>query len=57
MLFCKNFFLVVHSFSKVVASGMLWLYFFVEQYVCVRDELSERYACKVSALLPGTEIE
>lgn len=41
----------------MVASGILWLYFFEEQYVCVRDELSERYAYKVGALLPGTEIE
>lgn len=37
--------------------SIIWLYFFAEQYIHVRDELSEKYSYKVSALLSGTEIE
>lgn len=36
---------------------VIWLYFFTEEYVCAGHELSERYSYKVSAWLPGVEIE
>lgn len=36
---------------------IIWHYFFTKERVCARHEPSERYSYKVSAQLPGVEIE
>ena len=39
--------------NRFTSSG----FFFTEEYVCARDELSGRYSYRASALLPDIEVE
>lgn len=55
------FFLVIPSLSKMEAwenwFNVVWVYFFAELCVGVRDELSQRYSYRTSDLLSGTDTE